>query len=130
MTTGPVPPVIYLHLTCASAALVLGTVQLARTKGTPSHRLFGWIFVALMLTVAITSSWIPSFLHLTWIHVFTLITLVSIPLALWSIRHGNVRRHAAAMKGLYIGGLVIAGIFTLIPGRLLGNLLWKGVWGY
>ena len=130
MTTGPVPPVIYLHLTCAVAALVLGSVQLARVKGTPSHRFFGWIFVALMLTVAISSLWIPSFLHLTWIHVFTLITLVSLPLALWRIRHGNVRGHAAAMKGLYIGGLVIAGIFTLVPGRLLGNLLWKGAWGW
>lgn len=130
MTTGPVPPVIYLHLTCAVAALVLGAVQLARTKGTASHRLAGWVFVALMLTVAISSLWIPSFLHLTWIHVFTLITLVSLPLALWRIRHGNVRGHAAAMKGLYIGGLVIAGIFTLVPGRLLGNLLWKGVWGH
>ena len=129
MTTGPISPVIYLHLTSAVAALVLGTFQLARTKGTPSHRFAGWIVVALMLTVATTSLWIPSFLHLTWIHVFTLITLVSLPLALRRIRHGNVKGHAAAMKGLYIGGLVIAGIFTLIPGRLLGNLLWKGVWG-
>jgi uncharacterized membrane protein len=34
------------------------------------------------------------------------------------------------MRGLYIGRLVIAGVFTLIPGRLLGNLLWKGTWGY
>lgn len=32
------------------------------------------------------------------------------------------------MKGLYLG-LVIAATFTLVPGRLLGNLLWKGVWG-
>lgn len=128
--TYPVPSVVYVHLTAAIVALVVGTVQLARAKGTASHRLAGWTFVALMLTVAISSLWIPSFLHFTWIHLFTLITLVSLPLALWRIRHGNVRGHAAAMKGLYIGGLVIAGIFTLIPGRLLGNLLWKGVWGY
>lgn len=128
--TYPVPSVVYVHLTAAIVALVVGAVQLARAKGTASHRLAGWTFVALMLTVAISSLWIPSFLHFTWIHLFTLITLVSLPLALWRIRHGNVRGHAAAMKGLYIGGLVIAGIFTLIPGRLLGNLLWKGVWGY
>ena len=124
-----VPPVVYVHMTSAIAALVLGSAQLARAKCTSSHRLAGWTFVALMLTVAISSLWIPSFLQFTWIHVFTLITLVSLPLALWRIRHGNVRGHAAAMKGLYIGGLVIAGIFTLVPGRLLGNLLWKGVWG-
>jgi uncharacterized membrane protein len=125
-----VPPVIYIHLTAAICALILGTVQLAREKGTPSHRAAGWVFVVLMLTVAISSLWIPSFLHFSWIHIFTLITLISIPLALWNIRHGNVRGHAAAMRGVYIGGLIIAGIFTLVPGRLLGNWIWKGVWGY
>ena len=125
-----VPIVIYIHLTAAIAALVLGTIQLARVKGTTSHRMAGWVFVALMLTVAISSLWIPSFLHLTWIHVFTLVTLISLPLALWHIRHGNVRGHAGAMRGLYIGGLIIAGVFTLVPGRLIGNLISKGVWGY
>ena len=33
------------------------------------------------------------------------------------------------MRGLYFGGLIIAGIFTFLPGRLLGNLVWKGWWG-
>ena len=56
--------------------------------------------------------------------------LVSLPLGIYRIRQGNVRGHAAAMKGLFIGGLVIAGIFTLIPGRILGNLLWRTVLAY
>jgi len=108
-----VPLVVYVHMTAALTALVLGTVQLARPKGTYSHKTLGWVWVTLMLTVAVSSLWIPSFLQF----------------AIWKIRHGNVRGHAGAMKGLYIGGLVIAGIFTLVPGRLIGNLLWKGVWG-
>ena len=128
--THPVPAIIYLHLTAAFAALILGTVQLTRTKGTPSHKAAGWVFVALILTVAISSLWIPSFLHFTWIHIFTLVTLISVPLALWHIRRGDVRGHAYAMKGVYIGGLVVAGIFTLVPGRLIGNWMWTGVWGY
>lgn len=126
----PIPAVVYFHMSAALAALAVGTWQLARAKGTASHRVIGWIFVALMYTVAISSLWIPRFMHLTWIHLFTLLTLVSVPLALWRVRHGNVRGHAASMRGLYIGGLVIAGLFTLVPGRLLGNLLWKGTWGY
>ena len=125
-----VPFVIYIHMSAALAALVLGGAQLARAKGTSSHRIAGWGFVALMLTVAISSLWIPRFLQLSWIHIFTLITLISLPLAIWRIRRGNVRGHAAAMRGLYIGGLVIAGLFALAPGRLLGNLLWKGAAGY
>jgi len=125
-----VPPIVYLHLVAAASAFVLGAVQLARSKGTPSHRALGWTWVALMLTVAVTSLWIPSFLHLTWIHVFTLLTLVSLPLALVHIRRGNVAGHAGTMKGLYIGGLVIAGAFAFVPGRVLGNLLFHGTWGY
>jgi uncharacterized membrane protein len=124
----PVPLVVYAHLFSALAALVIGTFQLARAKGTASHRATGWIWVLLMLTAAISSLWMPAFLKLGWIHVFTAVTLVSLPVALWSIRHGDVRNHASTMKWLYAGGLVIAGAFALSPGRLLGDLLWKGCW--
>ena len=27
-------------------------------------------------------------------------------------------------RGIYIGGCVVAGLFTLLPGRFLGSLLW------
>jgi uncharacterized membrane protein len=124
----PVPPVVYIHLFSALAALVLGTVQLARAKGTGSHRVAGWTWAGLMLTAAFSSLWMPAFLHLGWIHVFTLVTLVSLPIGLWQIRTGQVAKHAGTMRGLYIGGLVIAGAFTLTPGRLLGDLVWKGCW--
>ena len=130
MMPAAIPMPVLLHLTAALSALILGFVMLARRKGTASHKVLGRVWVALMLTVAISSLWMPRFLHLTWIHLFTLLTLVSIPLALYRIRTGNVEGHAAAMKGLFIGGLVIAGIFTLVPGRLLGNLLWHTALGY
>ena len=126
----PIPWVVYVHLSAALLALALGSYQLSRPKGTRPHRMLGWTWVGLMLGVALSSLWIPSFLRFSWIHLFTLLTLVSLPLALWKIRHGNVSGHAATMKGLYVGGLIIAGIFAFAPGRLLGNLLWKGVWGW
>lgn len=103
--------------------------MLVRPKGTGSHKALGWSWVALMSTVALTSLWIPSFLHFSWIHLLTLLTIVSLPCAIWRIRHGNVRGHARIMKSLFYGGLIVAGLFTLVPGRLLGNLLWTGVWG-
>jgi uncharacterized membrane protein len=28
---------------------------------------------------------------------------------------------------MYIGGLVVAGLFTLLPSRLLGRMLWSAV---
>ena len=123
-------PLVIVHLAAALCAMVLGAVQLWRAKGTPGHRLLGWSWVVLMFTVAITSLWIPAFLHFTWIHVFTLLVLIALPRALIKIRRGDVAGHARTMRSLYAGGLVIAGVFTLIPGRLLGNLLWSHVWGY
>jgi uncharacterized membrane protein len=124
-----VAPVVYFHLFAALAALIVGTVQMIRPKGVGHHRLLGRVWVALMFFVAISSLWIPAFLHFSWIHLFTLATLVGLPLAVWRIRTGNIAAHARGMRGLYFGGLVIAGIFTLAPGRLLGNLLWTGHWG-
>ena len=37
---------------------------------------------------------------------------------------GNVAAHRKAMRSMYVGGCVVAGIFTLLPGRLLGNAVW------
>src|SRR5664279_3802248 len=122
-----IPLPVLIHLSAAICALALGIVMLARRKGTLSHKFWGRIWAGLMLTVAISSLWIPRFLHFTWIHLFTLLTLVTLPLAIYKIRRGNVKGHAASMKGLFIGGLVVAGIFTLVPGRILGNLLWRTV---
>jgi uncharacterized membrane protein len=127
--TQPIPPIVYVHLAAAVTAFLLGAWQLARPKGTPAHRATGWTWAALMMTVAISSLWIPSFLHFSWIHLFTLLVLVMLPLGNWRARHGNIEGHRKAMRGLYVGGVIIAGIFTFVPGRLLGNLVWKGCWG-
>jgi uncharacterized membrane protein len=118
---------ILLQLSAALAALMPGVVMLVRRKGTLSHKFWGRIWAALMLTVAISSLWIPSFLHFAWIHLFTILTLVALPLAIYKIRRGDVQGHAATMKRLFFGGLVIAGIFTLVPGCILGDLLWHSV---
>src|SRR5258708_36544317 len=123
-----IPTTVLIHLAAAVSALLLGIVMLARRKGTASHKALGRVWAALMLTVAVSSLWIPRFLHFTWIHSFTLLTLVALPRAIYRIRTGNVNGHARAMKGLFIGGLGIAGIFAFAPGRFLGDLLWRGPW--
>ena len=124
----PVP--LLIHLSAAVAALLLGIVMLVRPKGTQSHKMIGRTWAGLMLAVAISSLWLPSFLHFSWIHLFTLLTLIALPRAIWKIRRGDVLGHAKSMKALFFGALLIAGLFTLVPGRLLGNLLWHGEWPY
>jgi uncharacterized membrane protein len=78
-----------------------------------------------MAAVALSSIWIieirrgagPSFIHLlsAW-------TLVSLTLALYHIRRGNVRSHRNFMIGTFVG-LVAAGAFALAPGRALYRFL-------
>ncbi len=124
------PLVVYVHFIAALAATAIGAVQLARPKGTAGHRVIGWTWAALMMVVALSSLWIPAFLAFTWIHLFTLFVMVTLPLALYRAHRGEVAGHAKGMRGIYIGGLIVAGVFAFMPGRVLGNLLWKGVWGY
>jgi uncharacterized membrane protein len=127
-------PLVFFHLVTAFAALVLGGVQLARAKGTPGHRLLGWIWVALMAGAAISSAFIrdygmPNLWGFTPIHAFTVLVAVSLPRGILAIRRGHVALHRKVMRRLYIGACVIAGIFTLMPGRFLGTLLWKQTLG-
>ena len=111
-----------MHLWAASLALALGAVLLARAKGTPAHRLLGRAWVALMGVVAVSSLWIPSFLEIGWIHVFTLVVAVGVPQAVLAIRRGNVVAHRRSMIGT-LAGLAGAALFALLPGRLLGSAL-------
>ncbi len=127
-------PVVFLHLVTAVTALILGLLILSRRKGTPSHRLLGWSWVMLMGSTALASAFIqdyqlPNLFGYTPIHAFTVLVAVQLPRGIWFIRQGNVIGHRKTMRGLYIGGCVVAGIVTLLPGRFLGTLLWKNLLG-
>jgi len=122
-------PLVFFHLVTAFAALGLGIVILARRKGTGSHRALGWTWVLLMASTALASAFIrdyqlPNLAGFTPIHAFTLLVAVMLPLGIWHIRRGNLAGHRKTMRGLYTGACVLAGVFTLLPGRFLGQLLW------
>ena len=119
-------PVVQLHAFAALAAFALGAVQLAAPKGTIPHRLFGWLWAGLMLAVVLSSFLIHQIrLWGPWspIHLLSVFTLVMLPLAVWRARQHDVRRHQRAMAGLFVGALVIAGIFTFMPGRIMHAVL-------
>lgn len=121
-------PAIHIHLAATILALALGAFMLIRRKGTVSHRMLGWIWVALMLTAATSSFWITGITgSYSLIHALSLLVLVLVPLAVLAIRRGRVKRHRMAMIGLFFGALVIPGLFTLLPMRLLGRLMTEGV---
>jgi uncharacterized membrane protein len=119
-------PAIPLHAVAAMTAFVLGVVQFAAPKGTLPHRTIGAIWVALMAVVAISSFWIHQ-LRLVgpWspIHLLSIFTLVMLPLAVWKAHTHQVASHRRIMVYLFSGALVIAGLFTLLPGRIMHAVL-------
>jgi len=118
------PVAVAIHLSTTLAALVLGAALLARrVKGDRAHRIAGWTWVALMMVTAVSTLWIPGFLKLSWIHVFTVLTLVSVPRAVMHARRGEVAAHRATMRSVFFYALVIAGALALVPGRRLGNMV-------
>jgi uncharacterized membrane protein len=120
---------VQLHVITALLALALGTIQLVRRKGTPAHRALGYVWVALMLAVAISSFWITGLAgrgQFSAIHGLSVFTLAMLALSIWAIRSGRVRTHRFGMIGVYAGGLIGAGAGAFAPGRLLSQILGYG----
>lgn len=123
-------PVIAAHAFTAMAAFGLGLVQLALPKGSPRHRAMGWTWVILMALVAGSSllihricllgSWSP-------IHLLSLFTLAVLPLAVLHARRHRVSEHRRTMVLLFFGALVVAGAFTLLPGRIMHDVVFGSV---
>lgn len=116
------PFVIQIHAFAAMAAFVLGLLQFGAPKGTLPHRTVGWIWVVLMLVIAISSFWINGIRMVgpfSAIHLLSILVLVMVPLALVYAHRHNVRGHKITMVSVFIGGLIIAGAFTFVPGRIM-----------
>jgi uncharacterized membrane protein len=119
------PGVIQLHAFAAMAAFALGIVQFARPKGTLPHRMIGFVWVCLMLAVALSSFWIHEIrLVGPWspIHLISIFTLTMLPLGVWRAHTHHVTAHKWTMISIFVGGLVIAGLFTFVPGRIMHDV--------
>ena len=119
-------PVIQVHAFAAMSAFALGLVQLAAPKGTLPHRTIGWIWVTLMTVIAVSSFWIHTIRLIgpfSPIHLLSIFTLVMLPIAVLHAHRHEVLQHRKAMIGIFVGALVIAGLFTFVPGRIMHVVL-------
>lgn len=120
---------MYIHLATVLPAFVIGTIILFVKKGTKFHRVSGRIYMVLMLITAVVTLFMPAlvggrlFNHFGWIHLFSFLTLYTVPTAYTAIKKGNVKAHKRKMILLYVGAILIAGGFTLMPGRYLHGIL-------
>ncbi|MCV6590316.1 MAG: DUF2306 domain-containing protein [Marinobacterium sp.] len=119
------------HLATVIPAFLLGAFLLLSRKGSGRHKQLGKVYLALMLITAITSLLMPAkvgpvFLnHFGYIHLLSGLTIYAVPTALVAIRQGNTAKHKRIMVVLYTGGILLAGAFAFIPGRLLHGWLFN-----
>lgn len=119
----------YLHLATIAPAFLIGTWMMINRKGTASHRVLGKIYLALMAITGVVTLLMPAAVgpkllnHFGFIHLFSLLTLYSVPTALMAARRHDVKSHRSSMIGLYVGGLLIAGFFAFMPGRMMHRVL-------
>lgn len=119
---------MYAHLITVVPCFFIGAYLLVVKKGTKNHKSIGKVYMFLMFTTAIITLFIPAqvgphFLHhFGWIHLFSFLTLYSVPTAIIAIRKKQVRKHKIKMILLYFGAIIISGGFTFVPGRYLHNV--------
>jgi uncharacterized membrane protein len=114
-------PIIQLHIAAALTALAIGTVLLIGIKGTRIHKTLGWAWVVAMALTAVSSLFIRQVNHgsFSFIHLLSGWTIVALPMAVYAIKRGKLSTHRRMMTGLFVGGLIIAGLLTFLPGRLM-----------
>jgi len=122
--THPIP----LHAIIAMICIILGGIQLLMKKGGDFHKLLGRVWVLLMLIVCFTSF----FIHTVnlWgkyspIHLLSIWTIIAVVLGVYFARIGNIKRHKFFMVWTYWLALILTGLFTLYPGRVM-NLIFFG----
>jgi uncharacterized membrane protein len=110
---------IYIHLLAVIPSLILGAINLSLKKGTLTHKRIGKVWAVLMLITAISSLFIMPTGSLTWLHLFSILVIICIPVGVFSIRKGNIKRHTYCMLGAYIGTVISAYFAVMTPGRFL-----------
>lgn len=123
------PLAIQIHVATVVPAALLGAFLLAFPKGTPLHRRLGRIWMGLMIATAIASLFIHE-LRLVGpfspIHLLSLLTLVNCARAIAAARRGDIARHRAQVLASYCFGIILAGLFTLVPGRTMHAVFFAG----
>ena len=118
----PIP----FHALAALAAAGLGAVQLWRPKGGRLHRQLGYLWAALMAGVAISGLFIHELRMVgpfSPIHLLSLITLASLWIAISRARRRDIAGHRRVMLLLFWLALVLTGLFTFAPGRIMHQVV-------
>jgi len=139
-------PVIQVHAFAGMSALALGAIQIAAPKGTIPHRTFGWIWLALMMVMLLSSPVVHGAklqdlfgpgvcedadryraavftMRCASIHLITVFLIFAVPFGPLLARHGQIKRHRHWMIAFYAAALMIAAGFTADTHRIMHAVL-------
>ena len=115
---------IIVHVGAAFTTLAIGTVLMFAPKGFRLHRTLGWTWVVSMAVTAGSSFFITAIFqtHYSPIHALSAWTLLGLPMGIAAVRRKDVARHRKEMTGMFAGAMLIAGLFSFLPGRLMWHV--------
>jgi uncharacterized membrane protein len=125
-------PLVTVHITAALSAVALGPfalwARLGMTQRPKLHRAFGYAWVTMMLLTATSAIFIkggnlPNLYGYSPIHLLIILVYGMLIKAFWFLAKGNIRGHKKTMTGLYIGACLVTGALTLLPTRLMNQLV-------
>lgn len=123
------PLLVQIHLASMILVMMITVPMLLARKGTPRHRQLGRIWAGLMWGNAVMSLFFNAGSRqsggvfagdISPIHALSLFVAVMVPVAVLRARRHDRAGHERTIRGLVIGSLLIAGLFTLPFGRTLG----------
>lgn len=121
-------PLVQGHIIAAVLSALVGAAQFVGRKGTSVHKTLGWVWIGLIAITAGSSIFMRNLNDggFSFTHGFTALAALGVPAAVLAIRRGDILLHRNFMIAVYVGGLLIAGMFTLTPGRLLHYVMFAG----
>ncbi len=119
-------PAVQIHVATVVPAALIGTWQIFfSTKGAPPHRALGYLYMVLMTVTALSTLWLHEimpngpFYGFSPIHLLIPLTLLGVYGAIQGARTHHIAQHRRSILTVYIGGILIAGGFTFLPGRIM-----------
>ena len=122
---------IYVHAFFALIAVPAGLYIFLTKKGTATHKFVGRFWVTVLMIVSVTAIFIQEINpgEYSLIHLLIPWTIGSLIYSIWNIRKYRETKltrykyaHMYSMIGVYIGALIVAGAFTLMPGRFFHSI--------
>lgn len=117
-------PVLQAHVMGAITSFLIGAALLIGVKGRTFHRVFGYAWIVAMTVTAVSSFFLIGLNGNSYslIHLLSGWTVIVLPMALAAARRRDIKAHRKQMTGLFVGGMVIAGLFSFLPGRFMWHL--------